>query len=313
MESPLLMWTDSWRFRLYYLTETLLTETWHRLVDIKRLSSLITPSVDHPLRCKVSSELLCPLPSKLGIPFWGIKIIETDHSMIYSCVEDSYENSGNDDLRYPIALYVEFTPSIQTLILNYWRSWAADKSHSHAGRQNYLDLWIHFIFSLIIWQHLYLFVTLKSEHINFHLIPCHRQMTIDPSRSAFTPIFNISEVYEDKCLLISSEEGSNDMHPFLLFILDTNINTPHTYISWNSLESNVLQDEHFESQTWSCRLKNFPLDLLRMSSRTRKHLAFVGNQVLNRFLMPTHAMMCTSAVIARWTIEHDVHATLPEW
>jgi len=233
--------------------------------------------------------------------------------MIYSCVEDSYENSGNDDLRYPIALYVEFTPSIQTLILNYWRSWAADKSHSHAGRQNYLDLWIHFIFSLIIWQHLYLFVTLKSEHINFHLIPCHRQMTIDPSRSAFTPIFNISEVYEDKCLLISSEEGSNDMHPFLLFILDTNINTPHTYISWNSLESNVLQDEHFESQTWSCRLKNFPLDLLRMSSRTRKHLAFVGNQVLNRFLMPTHAMMCTSAVIARWTIEHDVHATLPEW
>jgi len=174
------------------------------------------------------------------------------------------------------------------LLLNYWRSWAADKSHSHAGRQNYLDLWIHFIFSLIIWQHLYLFVTLKSEHI-------------------------ISEVYEDKCLLISSEEGSNDMHPFLLFILDTNINTPHTYISWNSLELNVLQDEHFESQTWSCRLKNFPLDLLRMSGRTRKHLAFVGNQVLNRFLMPTHAMVCTSAVVARWTIEHDVHATLPEW
>ena len=166
-------------------------------------------------------------PSKLGIPFWGIKIIETDHSMIYSCVEYSYENSGNDDLRYPIALYVEFTPSIQTLILNYWRSWAADKSHSHAGRQYYLDLWIHFIFSLIVWQHLYLFVTLKSEHINFHLIPCHRKMTTDPSRSAFTPIFNILEVYEDKCLLISSEEGSNDMHPFLLFILDININTPY--------------------------------------------------------------------------------------
>jgi len=66
-------------------------------------------------------------------------------------------------------------------------------------------------------------------------------------------------------------------------------------------------------QTWSCRLKIFPLDLLRMLSGTRKHLAFVGNQVLNRFLMPTHAMVCTSAVIARWTIEHDVHATLPEW
>lgn len=66
-------------------------------------------------------------------------------------------------------------------------------------------------------------------------------------------------------------------------------------------------------QTRSCRLRNLPLDLLRILSGTRKHLAFVDNQLPNRFPMPAHTMVCTSAVVTRWTIEHDVHATLPKW
>lgn len=33
--------------------------------------------------------------------------------MIYSCVEDSYENTDK------MMIYVDFTPSIQTLTLNY--------------------------------------------------------------------------------------------------------------------------------------------------------------------------------------------------
>jgi len=123
--------------------------------------------------------------------------------------------------------------------------------------------------------------------------------------------------------LISNEGGDPHMHPSLLSFFSTLTSISTLHISWNSLDWNVLQDDHRLALTRLISLKsldeleivaskNLPLGLLQRFNGTRIHLTFLGtfiHQITTRLPMRPS----TSAVVTSWTTEYfGIYATLPE-